>query len=660
MFKDQTTTLTHNQEALLLRQAFSSTPKFSQATFFRPRIYSAGAKCTTLQDNVLQQPAILRRQRGTQAWTRAPTSSSTSTAGAGGPFSATGPALLTAQSPVVFMELGPGSITIDSISTAVINDLPTPLDRIVDHPENTIPTASSAVDESPSSQPGSASSQSRAQTAGAATVTTSSGTTGTRASPGPFRGLGPLSFPLGTALGGALGSPFDPCLPCNSFWTHSQGGTGHLVGSGGSPSQGARTASQGPTQTPQPANQHDDQLHQMLNGLMTALLHQPHLVLQRQHMHMGQGSGSESSGSRPRATLAGMMPGRSRHMAMRQTPLVYRGNGPATTTSASGPSTATAELGQHRRLGPGGSLWPGPSSGSAQQGPSSATAVQQQQAEKQPASAEARDREPTSGSATTATSTLETQVTQAGRSLESSAANEPIANAEAMFGLSDSVNFGSSMRNSQDAAATAWAGIRPDTVCTTPRNPSPRDTNETRQPQDGSAFAADVAESTGNSVPLNEVLLQNALLVMQSLADLEELAAAAKRIQGGILAARAYRPPPSAAMSVEPRCAWNGGATAAQARRANASATFADEQVPRGWELSDRAVDPYAYALRMAHDSPVRDAPRQEREADTRPGVRHATERQSYDPPVHGEQRPGRRGFSGRCYQCGAMGHIAR
>ncbi|KAH6944196.1 hypothetical protein HPB50_002263 [Hyalomma asiaticum] len=271
---------------------------------------------------------------------------------------------------------------------------------------------------------------------------------------------------------------------------------------------------------------------------------------------------------------------------------------------------------------------------------------------------------------------------------------EPIANAETMFGLSDSVNFGSSMRNSQDAAATAWAGIRPDTACTTPRNPSPRDTNETRRPQDGSAFAADVAESTGNSVPPNEVLLQNALLVMQSLAgalqnaqaapqsvrprvkldmpsysgyhdsksaneyldrllhyqqatgltdaellarvvpvslteqaargcnyaDLEELAAAAKRIQGDILAAREYRPPPSAAMSVEPRCAWNGGATAAQARRANASATFADEQVPRGWELSDRALDPYAYALRTAHDSPVRDASRQEREAGTRPG----------------------------------------
>ncbi|XP_075553209.1 large proline-rich protein BAG6 isoform X2 [Dermacentor variabilis] len=404
----------------------------------------------------------------TSTSTQAPTSSSTSpTTGGVGPFSTTGPALLTAQSPVVFMELGPGSITIDSISTAVINDLPTPLDRIVDQPENTIPSASSTVEEGPSSQPGSASSQTRAQTTGAATVTTSSGTTGTRASPGPFRGLAPLSFPLGTALGGALGSSFDPCLPCNSFWTHSQGGTGHLVGSGGNTSQGARPAPQGPTQAPQSANQHDDQLHQMLNGLMTALLHQPHLVLQRQHMHMGQGTGSESSGSRPRATLAGMMPGRSRHMSMRQTPLVYRGNGPTTATTASGPNTATAELsaisarrrlspdaryplprpvsnmdfhgrlaviirdrshgelGQHRRLGSGGSLWPGPSSGSAQQGPSSATAAQQQQVEKQPASAEARDREPKSGPATTSTSAVEASVPKAGQSLESSASSLP-------------------------------------------------------------------------------------------------------------------------------------------------------------------------------------------------------------------------------------------
>ncbi|XP_075734882.1 large proline-rich protein BAG6 isoform X1 [Rhipicephalus microplus] len=394
----------------------------------------------------------------------APTSSSTSTAG---PFNTTGPALLTAQSPVVFMELETGSITINNISTPVMSDLPPPLDRIVDQPGGTAPP-SSAADESPSNQSGSGSSQTRAQTTGAATVTTSSGTTGTRASPGPFRGLAPLSFPLGTALGSALGSSFDPCLPCNSFWTHSQGGTAYLVGSGGTPSQGARAAPQGSTQAPQPGNQHDDQLHQMLNGLMTALVHQPHVVLQRQHMHTGQGSSSDGNGSRPRATLAGMIPGRSRHMSMRQTPLVYRTTGPATATTASAPETATAELsaitedrrlspdagyplllpvgfmgfrgrleialrrrslvelGQLQQLGSGGSLWPVQSSRSAQPGPSSAAAAQhQQQAEMQPVSAEARDGEPRSKPAATSTSAVTARVPKAGQSTESSASSLP-------------------------------------------------------------------------------------------------------------------------------------------------------------------------------------------------------------------------------------------
>ncbi|XP_077505167.1 uncharacterized protein LOC144114967 isoform X2 [Amblyomma americanum] len=350
----------------------------------------------------------------------APTSSSTAPS-SGGPFSTTGPALLTAQSPVVFMELGPGSITIDSISTAVINDLPSPLDRIVDQPEGTTPSATSAAEDNPASQAGSGSSQARAQTTGAATVTTSSGTTGTRASPGPFRGLSPLSFPLSSTLGGALGSSFDPCLPCNSVWAHSQAASTYPMGSN---SQSSRATQQGSTQAPQSANQHDDQLHQMLNGLMTALLHQPHLVLQRQHMHMGQGSSSESSGSRPRATLAGMMPGRSRHMSMRQTPLVYRGNGP--TTATTGTNTVPAELGQNRRLGGSGSLWSGSSSGSAQQGPSSATAVQQQQqAEKQPASAEARDKEARSGPTAASTSASERPVPRSRRTLESSASRPP-------------------------------------------------------------------------------------------------------------------------------------------------------------------------------------------------------------------------------------------
>lgn len=342
----------------------------------------------------------------TSTTSQAPTSGSTAPSGGGGPFGTTGPALLTAQSPVVFMELGPGSITIDSISTAVINDLPAPLDRIVDQPENGgAPASSAATEEGSASQSGPASSQARAQPTGAATVTTSSGTTGTRASPGSFRGLTPLSFPLGSALGGALGNSFDPCLPCNSFWTHNGGSQGQLAGGGGGggSSQGSRASQQGPTQAPS-ANQHDDQLHQMLNGLMSALLHQPHLVLQRQHVSQG-GSSEGGGGGRPRATLAGMMQGRSRHMSMRQTPLVYRGSGPTAATAATGPSTAPAELGQNRRLGSGGSFWSSSSSGSTQQGPSSATAGQQQPVEKQPASAESSAREANSTASSTSAAT---------------------------------------------------------------------------------------------------------------------------------------------------------------------------------------------------------------------------------------------------------------
>ncbi|KAH6923893.1 hypothetical protein HPB50_008420 [Hyalomma asiaticum] len=62
-----------------------------------------------------------------------------------------------------------------------------------------------------------------------------------------------------------------------------------------------------------------------------------------------------------------------------------------------------------------------------------------------------------------------------------------------MFGLSNSMNFGSSMRNNHDAAATAWAAIRPDRQGATPRSLSPRYTNETRRPQDVTALFADVA-----------------------------------------------------------------------------------------------------------------------------------------------------------------------
>ncbi|CAN7991638.1 unnamed protein product [Ixodes pacificus] len=230
--------------------------------------------------------------------------------GGGGPFGGgAGPALLTAQSPVVFMELGPGSITIDSISTGVIDDMPRsppPLEPI--EPEEDAPAASAPPAEEPatsgqSGEAGTPTSQgqtSRGSTAGAATVTTSSGTTGTRASPssGPFRG--PLGFPPG-ALGGPfmgpVGNSFDPCLPCNSYWAHSHGAAGRGARSGASGTQRGPNVA---TQVPQAMNAHDDQLHQMLNGLMTALLHQPHVLLHNQPNIMNLGRGSAGGANRDR------------------------------------------------------------------------------------------------------------------------------------------------------------------------------------------------------------------------------------------------------------------------------------------------------------------------------------------------------------------------
>ncbi|XP_077511929.1 uncharacterized protein LOC144122353 [Amblyomma americanum] len=82
--------------------------------------------------------------------------------------------------------------------------------------------------------------------------------------------------------------------------------------------------------------------------------------------------------------------------------------------------------------------------------------------------------------------------------------------------------------------------------------------------------------------------------------DLDELASAAKRIQANILASRAYRPPPPASQALEPRCAWNGYTFRIRSRGAETVA-FSDGQLRNDWELSDRALDPYTYAMRAAH-----------------------------------------------------------
>ncbi|KAH6948360.1 hypothetical protein HPB50_023546 [Hyalomma asiaticum] len=90
--------------------------------------------------------------------------------------------------------------------------------------------------------------------------------------------------------------------------------------------------------------------------------------------------------------------------------------------------------------------------------------------------------------------------------------------------------------------------------------------------------------------------------------DLDELASEAKRIQANILASRAYRPPPPASQALEPRCAWNGDNFRTRPQ-GNGLLAFSDERSSSGWELSDRALDPYTYARRAACAADGRDDP---------------------------------------------------
>lgn len=148
--------------------------------------------------------------------------------------------------------------------------------------------------------------------------------------------------------------------------------------------------------------------------------------------------------------------------------------------------------------------------------------------------------------------------------------------------------------------------------------------------------------------------------------DLEELAAEAKRIQGDILAARAYRPPPPAAHSLEPRCAWNGGLPLSHLRRPDATASYADEQLRVGLELSDRALDPYSYALRTAQPGAESSQGQTERNGGRRPERRDQPAAESSAGRNNGGQATGDRqrqahqDFRRVCYRCGQPGHFAR
>lgn len=140
--------------------------------------------------------------------------------------------------------------------------------------------------------------------------------------------------------------------------------------------------------------------------------------------------------------------------------------------------------------------------------------------------------------------------------------------------------------------------------------------------------------------------------------NLDELASEAKRIQGDILAARAYRPPPPAAHSLEPRCAWNGEAFSARPNRADASASFAQEHYRDNWELSDRALDPYSYALRSAHaTADRRQQPRRNNDGEHRLDEQNPPAPERDAPHDRGNQRQNR---GNRCYRCDQPGHFVR
>ncbi|KAH9360435.1 hypothetical protein HPB48_003049 [Haemaphysalis longicornis] len=81
--------------------------------------------------------------------------------------------------------------------------------------------------------------------------------------------------------------------------------------------------------------------------------------------------------------------------------------------------------------------------------------------------------------------------------------------------------------------------------------------------------------------------------------DLEERAAEPKRIQGHILASRAYRPLPPASEALEPRCAWKGASSFSRHPPDAAHAVGAEDKGLL--EISERALDPYTYGRHTAN-----------------------------------------------------------
>ncbi|KAH7948935.1 hypothetical protein HPB49_003610 [Dermacentor silvarum] len=131
--------------------------------------------------------------------------------------------------------------------------------------------------------------------------------------------------------------------------------------------------------------------------------------------------------------------------------------------------------------------------------------------------------------------------------------------------------------------------------------------------------------------------------------DLNELASDAKRIQGDILAARAYCPPPPPSASLEPRCAWAGGDSTPR----NPPKYEATREYREARDLSDRALDPYSYARARCsapHGQREREprAPAHEGKSDR--GAPLASE--GKPPSARGAPRPPQSDRGVVCYRC--------
>ncbi|XP_049528712.1 uncharacterized protein LOC125947611 [Dermacentor silvarum] len=146
--------------------------------------------------------------------------------------------------------------------------------------------------------------------------------------------------------------------------------------------------------------------------------------------------------------------------------------------------------------------------------------------------------------------------------------------------------------------------------------------------------------------------------------NLEELAAEAKRIQGDIIAARAYRPPPPASEALEPSCAWRGPEPFPQRQQPGQAAFAAANGCV--WELSARALDPCTHGKRAACAAPPTETHAQGRFSTQRIAEGNARYRpigQAASRPRQGaEAAPPRERYRGgvRCFRCQQRGHIAR